>query len=142
VRNVHLSRFQSPTGVRGHYIAWNSTLLHFPKCLVGMPEENQRGSLTMANASAAIGSAVCFTPTLAFFRFATDQISSTSFGLTFLELNLGTVSLISWLGLDGAMIGCDWILEADSSSLKHHHSRGRASLRFSLVPNIRKRSSS
>ena len=58
----------------------------------------------MASASAVVGSTVCFTSTLVFSRFATDAISLASFGPTFFELNLGTVSLISRLGLDGAMV--------------------------------------
>jgi len=75
-----------------------------PKRLVGILEENQRGRLTMASASAVVGSTVCFTSTLVFSRFATDTISLASFGLTFFELNLGTVSLIFRFGLDGAMV--------------------------------------
>jgi hypothetical protein len=58
----------------------------------------------MASASAVVGSTVCFTSTLTFSRFATDTISFANFGLTFFELNLGTVSLTSRLGLDGAMV--------------------------------------
>jgi len=59
----------------------------------------------MASASAVVGSTVCFTSTPTFSRFPTDTISLASFGLTFFELNLGTVSLTSRLGLDGAMVG-------------------------------------
>lgn len=58
----------------------------------------------MASASAVVGSTVCFTSTLTFSCFATDAISLASFGLTFFELNLGTVNLTSRLGLDGAMV--------------------------------------
>ena len=58
----------------------------------------------MASASAVVGSTVCFTSTLVFSRFEIDAISFASSGLTFFELNLGTVSLTSRLGLDGAIV--------------------------------------
>lgn len=58
----------------------------------------------MASASAVVGSTVCFTSTLVFSCFEMDTISLASSGLTFFELNLGTVSLISRLFLDGAMV--------------------------------------
>lgn len=58
----------------------------------------------MAKASAVVGSTVCFTSTLFFSRFEIVAISFANSGLTFFELNLGTVSLTSRLGLDGAMV--------------------------------------
>jgi hypothetical protein len=58
----------------------------------------------MANARAVVGSTVCFTSTLVLCRFETDAISFASSGLTFFELNLGTVSLTSRLGLHGAIV--------------------------------------
>ena len=58
----------------------------------------------MASASAVVGSTVCFTSTFLFSRFETDAISFASSGLTFFELNLGTVILISRFGLQGAMV--------------------------------------
>ena len=58
----------------------------------------------MASASAVVGSTVCFTSTFVFSRFEIDPISFASSLVTFFELNLGTVILISRLGLDGAMV--------------------------------------
>lgn len=58
----------------------------------------------MASASAVVGSTVCFTSTLVFSRFEIDAISFASSGLTFFELNLGTVILTFRLGLEGAMV--------------------------------------
>lgn len=60
----------------------------------------------MASASAVVGSTVCFTSTLVFSRFEMEAISFARSGPTFVELNLGTVSLLSRLGLDGAMSKC------------------------------------
>lgn len=78
--------------------------MHFPRRSLGTLEGNQTGKLTIASASAVVGSTVCFTSTLVFSRFEIDLSSFASSGLTFFELNLGTVSLISRLGLDGAMV--------------------------------------
>ena len=58
----------------------------------------------MASARAVVGSTVCFTSTLVFSRFEMDASSLANSGLTFFELNLGTVILTSRLRLDGAMV--------------------------------------
>ena len=58
----------------------------------------------MTSASAVIGSTVYFMSTLTFSCFTTDAISFASVEPTFFKLNLGTVSLTSRLGLDGAMV--------------------------------------
>jgi len=55
--------FQYPTGVRDQrkrQSTWNSTLMHFPKRLVGIPGENQGGSLTMTSANVIVEPALVF----------------------------------------------------------------------------------
>ena len=93
----------------------------------------------MASASAVVGSTVCFTSTLTFSCFATDVISFASFELTFFELNLGTVSLTSRLGLDGAIVegcrkrGSDRVLAPVLVLRPHPPPRRHPSLPFPLV---------